>query len=232
MQLNKLSKKSVTSSEDLIFKNVIVICSIMSFIGCSFLFSFLNEQAVPTLPNIRVHEISWRIISSIHGLCAVLFVSLYLRKYISFITWYKLLSISIGFLIFDLARHFFFEPINFHAIIEPCIHHTVVLLVIVSYLYKYPRLSALGFLSELTTPILYTSWYLLKGGYTDTVYFKVSAVCLLIGFLLFRVCNFSRIYWELYKQKASTFELFGFGSIVLMNYFWFSLLLKQAFKTF
>lgn len=232
MHINKLSKKNVSSSvslytESLPFKNTIIICSTLSIITCSLFFVFLNKYAFFTLPNIKVSEISWKIVSSIHGFYAFFFAGLYLTKYISLTTWRKLLSFSIGYFIFDLTRNLLFNTFDFHAILEPCVHHTVVVIIIINYLYKYPRLSALGFLSEFTTPILYTSWYLLKGGYEKTGYFTMCAVCLLIGFTVCRVFNFTRIYWELSKKKTSTFELVCFGSIVLINYYWFIRLIHK-----
>lgn len=227
MSLNKPSIKKVSAS-NITLKNTMVLGSTLSFIACWLLLRTLNTYGHLILPShIEVKEVGWRVVSSTHSLWVVLFALLYFRKNISLLTWYKCLSFSIGYFIFDLSRHFSTETIAPTTLLEPCIHHTITLVVIVSYLNKYPILSAKGFFSELTTPLLYTSWVMLKSGYAQTVYFKVLAVCLLLSFALLRVYNFTSIIRELYLKKATSLELAGFSGIVLINYYWFFRLLHK-----
>ena len=162
-----------------------------------------------------------------HSLLVVFFASLYLNDRISLATWRKYLCLSVAYFVFDLLAISLYTTTTKESI-ETLVHHTIVLLIITCYLDRYTKLITRGLLSEITNSFLYACWVLINIGQQHTVLFIVLYICLLLGFLVARIYNFTHICWKLYRRRGTLYELGFFAPIVLMNYYWFVLLLKKA----
>ena len=91
----------------------------------------------------------------------------------------------------------------------------------------YPEQTAFGLLAESTNLHLYIGWLLIKKGKDKTWYFNTNAVILLLMFLVFRVINFTYLF-IFTNQKWSYQEPLAVLPIMLLNYYWFGLLLHKA----
>ena len=204
-----------------------VLISIAGAIACSLCLYILNDKKVFALPNVNIQAISCRVIGGLHGLFSFLSAFLYLRRYIERGTWHKLLSFSIGYFIFDIIRELIVtHTFTFATITEVYGHHLLLLAIIISCFKKYTDLMARGFLSELTNPILYVSWFLIKAKQQDTLLAKVTGVCLLFGFAIARIYNFTKIYLDS-REEDNTMETAFFIPMIVVNYYWFYLILKK-----
>ena len=153
---------------------------------------------------------------------------LYLTDRIKLSTWRKLSGISIGYFCADLLVMTLFRT-NLRDFLQFSIHHLVLLFVLIFYFKIWPKLIAQGLLAELTLPFLYTCKFLAKIGQTDNMFYFVMAGMTLLTWSVLRVINFSYIYYQLYKRGAFFVEYAIFAPVVLMNYYWFVLLLQKAF---
>lgn len=94
----------------------------------------------------------------------------------------------------------------------------------------YEWYTALAYLAEISTPILYITWYMYKLN-LQTIYPKAWVGCtiaLLITFFLFRVINFS---WLLYSAAVKGVSLLAtpfIAALWLMNIVWFWLLCSKV----
>lgn len=225
--------KSPSSHANFTFINAVFVLSTITLMGSIILFRALNAQNLFNLLSITdIEENSCRIVASIHSFFAFLFAGLYLKKYISLTTWRKLLSFSIGYFIFDFSRYLYYDQFAIKTTLESIVHHIIVLLIIINYVKKYPKLSALGFLSELSSLFLHLSWFFYKTELTSTTSFYLSSICLLISFAWLRIYNFIKIWIKLHKRNATRSELVLYGSFVLINFYWFILLLKRGWTVF
>lgn len=230
--INVAKPSSLNSNFSLI--NAIFVVTTISLIVSIVLFRILNTYNPFNLVTIQgIQDHSCRVVASIHGLLAFFFAGLYLKDYISLTTWRKLLSLSIGYFIFDLSRCLYYDPFIIKTILESIFHHIIVVLIIINYVAKYPKLSALGYLSEVSNFFLHTCWFLYKTQLTSTTSFYLSSICLIISFAWLRIYNYTKIWIKLYKEnKINRVDLSLFTSFVLVNFYWFILLLNRAFKTF
>ncbi|MEM7361949.1 MAG: TLC domain-containing protein [Bacteroidota bacterium] len=166
-------------------------------------------------------------VSSLHGLLIVPSAMLYLTDRISLSTWRKLIGISIGYFFIDTVL-FPLYMTNVRDFVQFGIHHLILLFVIVAYFNARPKLIAQGLLSEMTLPFLYACKFLIKIEKTDIMLYKFVAVMTILTWVFSRVISFAHIYYQLYKKGAPYMEYAIFAPVVLMNYYWFFILLQKA----
>ena len=165
-----------------------------------------------------------KINSVIHATIVVVMSVLFLFNLIDTETWVKCLEVTRGYCLYDAIMILYYTPKDRNMII----HHTMLFFGSYSnFISIYPDQVAYGLLAEITNQHLYFGWLLIKKGKDKTWYFNVNAVILLVFFLIFRVINFTYLFvYTLYN--CSYLEPLAILPILLLNYYWFGLLLHKA----
>jgi hypothetical protein len=165
-----------------------------------------------------------KINSIIHATIVVVMSVLFLFDLIDSEIWIQCLEVTRGYCLYDTIMILCYTPKDRNMII----HHTMLFFGSYSnFISIYPEQSAFGLLAEITNQHLYFGWLLIKKGKDKTWYFNVNAVILLLMFLVFRVLNFTYLF-IFAIQNCSYLEPLAILPILLLNYYWFSLLLHKA----
>jgi hypothetical protein len=110
-------------------------------------------------------------------------------------------------------------------------HHLVFACLVWLVPEKYPEMSASAFLAEITTPLVYAGWAMIKTGADrrhPLVFGGVSAA-LLATFLRFRVLAFAGFLSEA-AGRSEWLICAPLVVLVVLNWYWFGLLLRKAWR--
>jgi len=172
----------------------------------SFLYLYTNDyiRNKINLPEKDYIQLIGKINSVIHANIVVVMSILLICDLIDSELWIQCLEITRGYCLYDTIMILYFTPKDRIMII----HHTLLFLGTYSnFISIYPEQAAYGLLAEITNQNLYFGW--------------------LIGFLIFRVINFTYLFiFAVYN--CSYAEQLALIPILLMNYYWFCLLLHKA----
>ena len=165
-----------------------------------------------------------KINSVIHAKIVVVMSILFLCGLIDSETWIQCLEVTRGYCLYDTIMILYYTPKDRNMII----HHAMLFFGSYSnFISIYPEQTAFGLLAESTNQYLYLGWLLIKKGKENHWAFKVNAVLLLSMFLVFRVINFTSLF-IFTLQNCSYLEPLAVLPILLLNYYWFYLLLRKA----
>ena len=165
-----------------------------------------------------------KINSVVHATIVVVMSIMLILGLIDASTWVMCLSVTRGYCLYDTLMILYYTPKYRNMII----HHLMLFFgTYSSFIMIYPEIAAYGLLAESTNQHLYLGWLLIKKGKENHWFFKVNAVILLSMFLVFRVLNFTYIF-IFTLQNCSYIEPLVISPIMLLNYYWFGLLLQKA----
>lgn len=85
------------------------------------------------------------------------------------------------------------------------------------------------YLAEYAVLPLNYCWYLINTNQCNGLKFKMASILLIITYFVSRVMNFSIMMYNVWQDGLIRYILLGLP-IILMNYYWFILLLKKAIK--
>ena len=165
-----------------------------------------------------------KINSVIHANTVVIMSLLFIFNIIEEENWIKCLDITRGYCLYDTLMILYYTPKDRNMII----HHLMLFFGTYSdFVSVYPMNVSYALIAESTNQHLYFGWLLIKKGKDKTWYFNINAVILLSMFLVFRVINFTYLF-IFTLQKCSYLEPLAILPILLLNYYWFGLLLHKA----
>ena len=82
-------------------------------------------------------------------------------------------------------------------------------------------------LAEIAIIPLNYSWYLINTKQIKTIKFKIISIITLISYLIFRIINFTTLFYELFILEHYKYMLLG-SPLILFNYYWFYKLIKKV----
>lgn len=191
-----------------------------------FLYLYTNDyiRNKINLPELDYIQLVGKINSVIHATIVVVMSVLFLFGSIDSETWIQCLEVTRGYCLYDTVMILYYTPKDRNMII----HHLMLFFGSYSnFISIYPEQVAYGLLAESTNQHLYFGWLLIKKGRDKTWYFNANAVILLVMFLIFRVINFTYMF-IFAVQNCSYIEPLAILPILLLNYYWFCLLLHKA----
>jgi hypothetical protein len=164
--------------------------------------------------------------SCIHANIIYISSFLFLINVIDFSIWIHCLDIIRGYCFYDIFFIIYQNPYDYQMIF----HHIIFFVATYnSYIYIYPYKMAFGLLSEISNQFLYFGWFLIKKKLDNTLLFQINGIILLILFFIFRVLNFTNFSFFIFEY-CGIFECLMFLPVTLLNYYWFSLLLRKFFN--
>ena len=175
-------------------------------------------------------ELASKIFSGIIHIFVSIAAALYYTGDIRLKSWRRISMWILGYFLFDTARSFYqwtFSHKAIYLLFPSLIHHSIVVIMLLCYFYKYPKLVAQGLLSEFTTPILYACWIFDQVG-KAAVLKAFGAFLVILGFLVLRFYNFLYINNELKKRKAPTEELAMLWMVILVNVGFFAFIMDKV----
>ena len=202
---------------------------------CFFIFNHINQliKYICPLWNQPKRQI---ILSTSHAVYTSILSSLYLTNVITEFLYYHLVSISFGFVLYDIGQIII---IRNHVWKQMLFHHIMILFGLFPYVYYsftnilpfslYPYFIAMNYLVEFATIPLNISWYLNNTGNTDGLLFKITSITTLILYIPFRVINTGYLagYVLLYLPRVLPLQEIQVIFFIL-NIFWFYKLCKKA----
>lgn len=196
--------------------------STVAFRGLYFLlkntvYAYIKTESVPKF-------VSW-FNGTLHVIIIFSAAILFLRNHLSIYTWRITLCASIGFFLSDLTIIPDYSS-SLEEALGMLIHHISVIfyLTLGMFLRQTNKVLAQGLLSEITNPILFLGWLLIKMNLQHSIWAKIVAALLLVTYAVCRVFNFSYIYIHrktLAPELSSKVSMLIFTPMVAMNYYWF-----------
>jgi hypothetical protein len=185
--------------------------------------TFLRNKI--NLSNNHYIQLITKINSIIHANIIVILSILFSFNIISVDTWAYWLNITRAYCLYDSLLILYYNPNKLMIL-----HHFLLFYgTYSSFILKFPFQVAQGLLCESSNQHLHFGWFLIKKGKEKTLGFKINALILLVEFFLFRFLNF--IYLTLFSLfYCDKIEFFILSLVTIMNIYWFSLLIKKAFK--
>lgn len=186
----------------------------------------------------KMHLLVSYINSSVHASILGGVVSLYLLDMVSYIWLENVFRFSIGYLLADII-YLFDDTINYDLSIVytmlMIIHHILtinyenIIFIIDDNLVVLARyILARFFLAELALIPLNYSWYLINTKQEKTLKFTFASSFTVISYFVFRVINFTELFYQLYMLEHYFYLFIGLP-IGIMNYYWFYKLIMKQF---
>lgn len=186
--------------------------------------------------NKKNRQYNSRYCSNIHAIIIFLYSFIYCYIYDFDVIYNNLINgISVGYLIFDSYRAIKYKELEY------IIHHLVVISAIFPTIlnemnqYQLPEyyhyLIARAFLSESSTIFLNNCWLLIKQNKKSSTEFIFNSIMLLILFLVFRVINFTLIFYRLIQLEYYSY-LSLHVPLTILNYIWFYKLMLKTKEIF
>lgn len=150
-------------------------------------------------------------------------------------------DIMFGYIVYDTTHELFFTPLPSDRL--TLAHHIlggISLLTAKYYLcQECMRLHMVIFLAEVSTPFLHLGWLLYNLGFdtSNSAFVGVLYGLVMVLFLVFRVILGPFLFWQVFSSKELRDEfpvlyylnVVVVGCFVLLNMYWFFLLLRKAF---
>jgi hypothetical protein len=195
------------------------------------LFSGLNKLSQKCIPDSfikkdRVFQYHTYIYSIIHSILISIPCLLYLFDYISKTTTSFFIDLSMGYAIYDLT-----VVINTYEIFDwkgIFIHHFAMLLLL-SGRESYFDEVAVGLLSEIATIFLNISWIMYQSNKTNTIFFNLNSIIVLILYFFTRVLSFPYLtYIVIINYNLNIVFHIMSCTLSVLNIYWFKLLINKA----
>ena len=173
------------------------------------------------------NPVQWisRELSSIHSLVCILGSVLYLGNFIDLTIWSYFINLTIYYCIQDI----YIVTVHnkyFNNLFEIIIHH--IILIIFCFNYRiFNNLLAMGLLSESSSIFLNQTWMLHQMKKNNNKYFNTICIIILICFFLFRIINFSYIFYLTYNYPILIIYKIFFFIILIINVLWFNQLVSK-----
>jgi len=169
--------------------------------------------------------------STIHASTMSIFNGLYLFDLIDRPLLNCIYLYGIGYMGADLAIIYYDKKFRKEAI-NYTFHHSIAIaseIAMINYVLPYYSnvYVPIMFMAEINVPIMNYCWYLIHTGRQNTKLFKIAGGLNLLLYFIFRICNFTYMYYKLYSIN-NTLSLFPMTFITVLNYFWFYKLVKRS----
>jgi len=186
----------------------------------------------------KMHLLVSYLNSTIHASVLSVIVSLYLMDIVGIIWLENAFRFSIGYLLVDII-YIFDENVNYDMSIMTTlltiIHHLLtinyenLIFVVDDNLIELARyVLSRSILSELAVIPLNYAWYLINTKQSNSFKFNIASSITIISYFLFRIVNFTELYYELYMLEQ--YFYLGIGiPIGILNYYWFYKLIMKQF---
>ena len=186
----------------------------------------------------KMHLLVSYLNSTIHASVLSVIVSLYLMDIVGIIWLENAFRFSIGYLLVDII-YIFDENVNYDMSIVTMmltiIHHLLtinyenLIFVVDDNLIELARyVLSRSLLSEFAIIPLNYAWYLINTKQTNSFKFNIASSITIISYFLFRIVNFTELYYELYMLEQ--YFYLGIGiPIGILNYYWFYKLIMKQF---
>lgn len=175
-------------------------------------------------------------INSLHAVFISISSFVFLFKYMEEKLYENVLIISFSYLFYDILKLIFYKKktkINLQLIF----HHSIVLLNLIPLFINelriidnYIHITALLYMSELSTIFLNLSWCLKETKKQDTKLFKYSGLSTIILFIPCRLFISKYVFYILYKKSYFNSYMFFNSIFLILNYFWFYKLIQNYFE--
>ena len=195
------------------------------------LFSGLNKLSQKYIPDSfikkdRIFQYHTYTYSIIHSTLISVPCLLYLFGYISKATTSFFIDLSIGYAIYDLT-----VVINTYEIFDwkgIFIHH-IAMLLLLSGRESYFDEVAIGLLSEIATIFLNISWIMYQSNKTNTIFFNLNSIVVLILYFFTRVLSFPYLTYTLIINYNLNIIIYIMScTLSVLNIYWFILLVNKA----
>ena len=204
-------------------------------LNCMFIFNYLNRLMAYLFPTMKSSTIQI-FLSTNHALFSSICSFLYLCKIIQEESYIHLVSILLGFTLYDIGciitiRNRIWKQMLFHHImivisLFPIVYYSFTnVLLFPTYAYYI----AMNYLVEISTIPLNLSWYLNENNKNHSILFKITSALTIASYLPFRVVNtlYLTFYTFFYEPHILPFQEIQL-IFAILNIIWFSKLCKKA----
>ena len=186
----------------------------------------------------KMHVLVSYVNSTIHASVLSIIVSLYLMNMVSYIALENAFRFSIGYLLADIV-YIFDEKVNYDMPIVTMmlmiIHHLLtiscenLIFVIDDNLIEVARyVLSRSMLAEFAVLPLNYAWYLINTKQKNSFKFDIASSITIVSYFLFRIVNFTELFYELYMLEQ--YFYLGIGiPLGILNYHWFYKLIMKQF---
>ena len=176
-------------------------------------------------------------VNTIHASLTSISTILYLCNILSEWIYVEALVISYVYLCYDCFQ-MIISDMNSNMKKQLLFHHAIVLINMLPIfieplriLHNYWHISALLYLSEITTIPLNIAWTMNDLKKKDTLIFKCASVATIILYIPCRLFTSVYVFYMLYKDSYFNSFMFFTGVFIILNYYWFYKLVSRFYNS-
>ena len=176
-------------------------------------------------------------VNTIHASLTSISTLLYLSNILPEWIYIEMLVISYVYLSYDCFQ-LIISNMNVNMRNQLLFHHAIVLINMLPIfieplriLHNYWHISALLYLSEITTIPLNIAWAMNELNKKDTLIFKCASVATIILYIPCRLFTSVYVFYMLYKDSYFNWFMFFTGIFIVLNYYWFYKLINRFYSS-